>query len=219
MFIKKFRLLSWNVRGIGSDEKSNVVRNVIKNSRSDVVLLQETKSNRMDCGYMMRILPSYYNYETVFNLASGSSGGILIAWRRSFDRINSWSTFHTITAVLKHLGTGKVITITNVYGPTDDSLKPLFISKLRSVASATHGPLLLASDFNQVRWLIDRSAANRSFALMELYNDFIQEAELMDVPLRNRSFTWSNKRPHPVFSKLDRVFATQEWSWLPDSHA
>lgn len=212
MFIKKFRLLSWNVRGAGSDEKCNVLRNVIKNSRSDVVLLQETKSNRMDCFYIMRILPNFYNYETVFNLASHSAGGIVIAWRKSFDLINSWSTAHTITAVLKHKATAKCITVTNVYGPTQDILKPLFIDELRYVAGVINGPWILAGDFNQVRWLIDRSASNRSFNLMDLYNGFIQDSELIDIPLRNRNFTWTNKRPQPVFSKIDRVFTSQEWS-------
>lgn len=46
---------------------------------------------------------------------------------------------------------------------------------------------------------------------MDLFNDIIQEAGLIDIPLKNRSFTWSNKRPNPVFSKIDRCFTSSDW--------
>ena len=120
--------------------------------------------------------------------------------------------YTTLFRSLKHEGTGRIITVTNAYGPTEDNLKPLFIKELYSVSSNINGPFILAGDFNQVRWLVDRSAANRSFNLMELYNDFIAENALTDVPLRNRAFTWTNKRPQPVFSKIDRVFISHEWT-------
>ncbi|XP_078158175.1 uncharacterized protein LOC144553857 [Carex rostrata] len=35
---------------------------------------------------------------------------------------------------------------------------------------------------------------------------------LLDIPLKNRKFTWSSKRPEPIFSKLDRVFASSDWT-------
>lgn len=212
MFIKKFSLLSWNVRGLGSDEKCNIVRNTIKSARSDVVLLQETKCSKVDCFFLSKILPNYFDSETVFNLAIHTSGGILIAWRRSFRLLRAWSTKHAVTAVLLHVNYGNEIIVTNVYGPTDDDLKPQFILELRAIAQMVDKPWILAGDFNQVRWIVDRSAANRSFNLMDLYNDFIMDTELVDVPLRNRTYTWSNKRPQPVFSRIDRVFTTNEWA-------
>lgn len=43
---------------------------------------------------------------------------------------------------------------------------------------------------------------------MCLFNDLIRETRIIDIPLRNRNFTWSSKRPQPVFSKLDRVFTS-----------
>lgn len=96
MLSKKFKLLSWNVRGLGGDEKCNVVRNVIKESRCDVVVFQETKCNRIDFSYVVHFLPSFFSNEVVFNLAINSAGGTLIAWRHSFQLLSSWSTRHIV---------------------------------------------------------------------------------------------------------------------------
>lgn len=212
MFLKKFNFLSWNVRGLGDDEKCLVVRNTIKSSRCEICVLQETKCNRLDFSYIMRFLPSFFSYEVAFNLAINSVGGTIIAWKRSFTPISSWSTPHTVTVLLQQINSGSLIMVTNAYGPSDDSLKPAFIRELRFAASQASVPWVLAGDFNLVRWLVDRSACQRSFRLMELFNEFVADTGLIDVPLRNRTYTWSSNRPQPVFSKIDRVFLTPDWS-------
>lgn len=209
---KKFSLLSWNVRGLGGDEKCFVVRNIIKNSRCDVCAFQETKCNRMQLSYVSRFLPSFFDLDVAFNLAANSAGGLIIAWRRSFNLISSWSTKHSLTVLLQHHSTQAQLLITNTYGPTEDSLKPSFIQELAYLASRAHANWILAGDFNMARWLIDRSGNQRSFRLMELYNDFIRVANLIDVPLQNRAYTWCSNRPQPVFSRIDRVFMTADWS-------
>lgn len=200
MFLKKFKLLSWNVRGLGSDEKCLVVKNTIKNSRCDVCVLQETKSNIISLPYVLRFLPSFFDYDVAFNLAQNSSGGMIIAWKRAFKLVAQWSTRHTITVRLQQTATGSFFTITNAYGPTVDSLKEGFITELSLAASLADSNWLLAGDFNLVRWLTDCSSCCSSFRLMELFNEFISQSGLMDVPLRNRAYTWSNNRAKPVFS-------------------
>ncbi|XP_078173283.1 uncharacterized protein LOC144567103 [Carex rostrata] len=47
---------------------------------------------------------------------------------------------------------------------------------------------------------------------MQLFNDFISDAGLVDTPIKNRKFTWTSKRPDPVFSKIDRVLTSAEWT-------
>lgn len=101
MLSRKFKLLSWNVRGLGNDEKCNVVRNIIKNSRSDVVVFQETKCNRMEFAYIVHFLPSFYSHELAYNLSLNSAGGLIIAWKHSYQLITSWSTKHTLSVQLK----------------------------------------------------------------------------------------------------------------------
>lgn len=212
MFLKKFKFLSWNVRGLGDDEKCNVVRNVIKNSRCDVCVLQETKCNKFVLSYILRFLPSFFSFDVAYNLASNSKGGTIIIWKRTFELVSSWSTRHSVTVLLRQISTGAQFLVTNVYGPSEDALKPQFIDELRSLLSLVAVPWILAGDFNLTRWLTDRSANMGSFNLMDLFNQFITDSGVIDVPLRNRAYTWSSKRPQPVFSKLDRVFTSPEWT-------
>ena len=109
MLYKKFKLLSWNVRGLGGDEKCNIVRNIIKNGRCDVIVFQETKCNAIDLTYILRFLPSFFSLETVYNLALNSAGGTLIAWKKSFQLMKSWSTRHSVTVQLLHVPSGNML--------------------------------------------------------------------------------------------------------------
>ncbi|XP_078174446.1 uncharacterized protein LOC144568092 [Carex rostrata] len=46
----------------------------------------------------------------------------------------------------------------------------------------------------------------------------IHELDLFDVPLVGRKFTWSNKRPAPTFSRLDRIFISPHWNSMGASY-
>lgn len=212
MLSKKFKILSWNIRGLGNDEKCRVVQNTIKKARCDVVLFQETKCNRMDLRYILRFLPSFFSTDVVYNLALNSAGGTLIAWRRSYQLINAWGTRHTVTVMLRQAGSGQCILITNAYGPSQDSMKPDFVKELAFLSNMAAHPWILAGDFNLVRWMTDRSSCNTAFTLMDMFNRFIAQAGIVDIPLRNRTYTWSSRRPQPSFSKLDRIFLSQQWT-------
>lgn len=78
----------------------------------------------------MCFLPSFFSHEIAYNLAINSTGGMIIAWKRSFHLVASWSTRHTLSVQLKHTGTNEIFTVSNAYGPTDDALKEGFIQEL-----------------------------------------------------------------------------------------
>lgn len=189
MNYKKFKLLSWNVRGLGLNEKCNVVRNIIKNARCEVVLLQETKCNSLELSQLFRFLPSFFSLDVAYNLTINSARGILIAWRRSIRLIKSCSTKHTVSALLQRIDSGHLFWVTNAYGPTDDTFKPAFIEELHCIATLTTQPWILAGDFNLTRWLVDRSTMNHNFALMDLFNQLITDMGVLDISLKNRCFT------------------------------
>lgn len=204
MNYKMCKILSWNCRGLGLLDKCNVVREVIRSSRCDVCLLQETKLSEIPFNYFSRFLPSYFNLSCVYNLADHSKGGILIGWKRSYEMLNSWSTAHTASVMLKNSISGAKSIFTVVYGPSgSDSERLIFIQELRGLIGLIDHPWILAGDLNLVRWIIDRSSDLNCTPLMDLFNDFIQFAGLVDIPIKNRSYTWSNKRPNPSFSRLD----------------
>lgn len=210
MYYKKTKLLSWNVKGLGNPDKCNVVKDVIRTSRCDVCLLQETKMNEVTLNYVWRFLPSFFNPCCAFSEANHSKGGIIIAWKKSYEMESSWATRHALSVLLNHVKSGNKMVVTAVYGPSVDSEKEDFIKELYHMASLIEFPWIMAGDFNLVRWLIDRSGSLRGFRLMDLFNEFIQKYGLVDIQLRNRLYTWSSKRPKPIFSKLDRVLVSSD---------
>lgn len=74
MLYAKFKILSWNFRGLGLLDKCNIVRETIRCSRCDICMLQETKLNEISLSYVSNFLPSYFNTDCVFNLADNTSG-------------------------------------------------------------------------------------------------------------------------------------------------
>lgn len=140
------------------------------------------------------------------------SGGCIISWKRSYILQNSWATEHTCTAQLLQISTGRSMVVTTVYGPSEEaeSAKVRFFNEIRYTASLVRFPWLLAGDFNVVRWLVDRSGAMRGFNCMSKFNELISDLQLIDVPLRNKKYTWTNKQPVPLHSKLDRIFITAD---------
>lgn len=131
--------------------------------------------------------------------------------------VNTYVTRNTCTAIIMQPSSGETFQVTTVYGPTQDNLKQEFMNEVRGMVPLIKHPWVLLGDFNLVRWLVDRSGQMRGFDFMFEFNDLIRQLQVIDVPLQNRIYTWSNKQPTPVFSKLDRVFISTEWStMLPD---
>lgn len=166
MNLQKFKLLSWNVRGLGCLEKCLVVRNVIREARCDFVCLQETKWNNWELNYVLSLLPSYFQSDCMFITALNSRGGCLISWKRKYLLKSSWATKHTISVLLFDSCTGQQFIITNTYGPSVEDQKNQYLIELRSLAATIDQPWLIAGDFNLARWMIDRTGDMRGISLM-----------------------------------------------------
>ena len=75
------RILCWNVRGLNSRVRQDAIRNLISNSRVDIVCLQETKMSVMSVGVILSSMGS--DFTNWIDLpAAGASGGIVVAWRQ-----------------------------------------------------------------------------------------------------------------------------------------
>lgn len=214
MELQKIKVLTWNTRGLGDVEKCNVVKNVIKGSRCDICCLQETKWSSYDPSCHAKALPNFFDKYCASLLAIGSSGGSVISWKKNYSLLNSWTTAHTVSAVLRQEVSGGVFMVTSVYGPSADDMesKKGFLEELGRLSLLVQHPWILLGDFNLTRWLSDRPGVLRGLSLMTLFNDLIRYLEMEDVQLENRAYTWSSKRPQPNFSRIDRVFLTQGWS-------
>jgi exonuclease III len=117
----------------GPQQVFGSISNVIRKSRCDIVCIQESKLNEAELNYIARALPSFFHECHVTLAAISSAGGCFIAWKRSYNLINSWSTKHTCSAMLCHIATQAPIVVTNVYGPSRDEQKEAFISELHTV--------------------------------------------------------------------------------------
>ena len=73
------KIVSWNVRGIGSVRKRGVIKENLLKMRPDIVLLQETKKEILE-EKMVGSLWKARNRSWVALSSVGSSGGIVIIW-------------------------------------------------------------------------------------------------------------------------------------------
>lgn len=46
---------------------------------------------------------------------------------------------------------------------------------------------------------------------MNRFRSFVDDHELKDMYMHGRSFTWSNERDNPTFTKIDRVLVSVDW--------
>jgi exonuclease III len=75
---RKWRVLSWNIRGINSSNKWSAAKSKINESACDIVCLQEKKRASFDQAYVKNFYPpSFDRFE--YAPSTGASGGFIIA--------------------------------------------------------------------------------------------------------------------------------------------
>lgn len=76
---QSFRLLSWNVRGLNSQIRRDVVRDMVRTTKPTVVCLQQTKLQLISDDIVMQTLGTQFREHYFFLPADGVKGGILVA--------------------------------------------------------------------------------------------------------------------------------------------
>ena len=82
-------ILIWNVRGLNSVARRNVVRSLVVSTKIDIVCLQETKMVAISREIILSMLGSDFDNNYICLPSVGASGGILIAWRSRLDAIQA----------------------------------------------------------------------------------------------------------------------------------
>jgi exonuclease III len=75
-------VLSFNVRGINSVVKGNGIHYTIRDSRCDIVCLQETKKEFFDKADLRKFCPNSFD-AFAFVPSVGNSGGFITVWNSS----------------------------------------------------------------------------------------------------------------------------------------
>jgi exonuclease III len=94
----EMKLLSWNVRGLGSYEKRKEVRSLVKAKNPLVMCLQETKLQMCD----VNVCSSLWDRQSVefsFRPSQGASGGLLTVWDASEVEVWSTSSFDHVLSI------------------------------------------------------------------------------------------------------------------------
>ncbi|KAK9938261.1 hypothetical protein M0R45_015011 [Rubus argutus] len=73
------RIVTWNVRGLGSRRKRSMVKSLLVGCGADIIILQETKKPEIDARLVSSIWGARFK-DWVSIPAVGSSGGIVIIW-------------------------------------------------------------------------------------------------------------------------------------------
>lgn len=196
-------ILSWNIRGINSQQKWDPVRNKILESGVAFVCLQETKRSSFDSSYISKFSPRHLN-KFAFSPSTGASRGILVLWNGSLFngeiiQINSFA----YTMKFKSSVSGAIFHLTNVYGPSAPAEKAAFTFWLYNFDHSPFEDWVLVGDFNFIRYPNDRNKPGGSANDMLLFNDIIQHLDLVDIPIEGRQYTWRNMQEDPLLEKLD----------------
>jgi hypothetical protein len=149
--LKKILIASWNTRGLGDDDKCDVVPDALSLVCPMVVCIQESKLSSIDAWKARSFLPQNLSvFETVD--AIGSCGGIVSAWDPNvFNLTSSIHRSFSLTVCLSSTTSALLFSLTNVYAPFDHSLTSSFVDEMALLAGEIQGPWIAIGYFNLIR--------------------------------------------------------------------
>lgn len=207
------KIISWNIRGLGSKNKRRVIKEMLVSKSADIVILQETKKVEVDRKLVGSIWGAKFkNWVSIPSTGrSGRAGGILIMWNTKIVSVLE-SVVGDFTVSIKIEGCNdQHWWLSGVYGPNNVRERINFWEEVAGLFGLCGPKWCLAGDFNVVRFVSEKSNGGRGTRSMSVFNDFISEANLCDPPLLNAKFTWSNMRDAAVWRRLDRFLFSADW--------
>ena len=203
--------LVWNVWGLNSRARRNVVRELVDQESISLLSLQETKLEICLLDLVREICGASFAY--FFQPASNTCGGILLAWRSNIWLVtNPLSRSHSLTAQVTMLQNDETWWLTCVYGPQTDQEKIFFLDKLREVRATCSGTWSVRGDFNLIYQAEDKNNHRLNRRMMCHFRQFLNDVELQELYLKGRLYTWSIERDNLMLERLDRVFISEDWA-------
>jgi exonuclease III len=209
------KILSWNVRGLNEMARRDSVQELIQDTGSTIVCIQETKLAALDNAAIFRTLgPKVLNNVAILPMIN-TRGGILLAASDDFFSLSQvYTTPHTISASITMKADNSVWWITGVYGSQSVAEKHNFLQELKNLASQRWEKWLVRGDFNLVYQTSDKNNRNLNRYLMGAFKSALDILLLKEIHLKGRRYTWSNGHASPTLTRIDRIFYTSEWKML-----
>ena len=122
----KFKILSWNVRGVNDPDKRKVIKNFLRSHRADLVCLQETKVQEMTIDLVRRLgVGRCLNWKALN--AEGSVGGILLLWDNSrISLVDFVVGSFFVSCLFRMVEDEFQWAFSRVYGPVENRLSESF---------------------------------------------------------------------------------------------
>ena len=174
--LEQLSILSWNVRGLGSDEKCRVVKS-LRESSCNIVCLQETKWTENSIFRLRKVCCAQF-VNASFTDAQGSSGGTLISWKSLLHAPFSLSLTYSNTIIIQISLTISIM-ITNVYCPIEIAQKYLLFQELKNIQDMNNLPWIIIGDFNVLRAQTETTGGPMPSNPIRHFNELIHDLNLI----------------------------------------
>ena len=187
------KIISWNVRGLGSFKKRREVRQLVREKNPFILCIQETKLAIID-DFVCKAIWGDDCVGYSFRPSLGASGGLVTLW--DSNKVDVWSTIsfdHVLVIVGRFFKFDELSVVFNVYASCDVSRQQaLWVNISNRLISFASQNICVCGDFNAVWCGSERRSVGNSTCQvgMAAFNFFIDSNLLIDLPLRGRNFTW-----------------------------
>lgn len=187
------------------------MKEILLEHRCEIIGVQETiKQDFSDLE--LRALTPAQDFKWEWLPAQGHFGGILLGVKDDILQVEEWKRGLYSTGVsVRNKTTNLRWKLVTMYGPADHSLSREFMQELRDICQKESLPIVIGGDFNLVLEVVDKSTHLVNMDLMEDFNKCIEDLAMMEIKRAGSKFTWTNKQANPIFSNIDRIFASTEW--------
>lgn len=201
------KYVSWNCRGLGNKLKEESLKDIIRMTTPEILLIQETKLEDFDLLQASKTIWKKGQGKAVS--ARGASRGIGTFWDSSkFALLEEEGSTHCIYTKLLHKDSGHHLSLFNLYVPILFSEKRVCWDSLKSFLKL-HNPenIIIAGDLNIT---LSSSKKKRGSPIRdparEWVENLIMDWDLEDIKPARGKYTWTNKRlglGH-IAARLDR---------------
>ena len=185
-------IVVWNPRGLNGPNRGTVVRAVVEDASASIVCMVESKLANVDRFTVMGLLGPNFDGFAVLP-AINTAGGIIVAWQSSRVQVSHTRVDSFSVTISLRLDGGEPWSLTTVYGPTQDQLKPEFLDELRAIRASTPGRWAVTGDFNLILEAADKNNDKLHRRLMGKFRRLLNDLELKEQGLIGRRYTWSNE--------------------------
>lgn len=210
------KIFSWNVRGLCSLDRQQVVKSWVRSSRVLIGALIETRV-RAEIARAV-VAATVPGWRCEMNNFGTEGGRIWVVWDPSLSVVVYKKSSQLVVCGVFEPESGLSYTAAFVYGFNTEGERRRLWEEL--VTLSRHDlvkelPLIILGDFNQIRVALEHfSIASYPLPIsgMREFQECLADCGFDDLEIRGVFYSWSNGRPEdPILHKLDRVLGNDMW--------